>query len=78
MPMVISDSVKGTVKTARSGCISLNYMPRCPTKGEWGRNWRINSAPEGSALPGVLMAAYFPSVRTCTPACCSSSFITAV
>src|SRR5947209_19161645 len=55
VPMVTSDSANGSVSTATSGCISVNCMPKCPTKGEVGKNWRIKSARDGDLLSEVLI-----------------------
>src|SRR5215469_6425422 len=55
VPIVMSDSVNGSVSVATSGCMLVNRIPRWPTKGDVGRNWRMKSARVCDVLPGVLI-----------------------
>src|SRR5205807_9581042 len=57
VPIVMSELAKGSVSMATSGCISVNWIPRWPTKGDVGRNWRMISARVCGLLPVVLIIA---------------------
>src|SRR6266699_2081557 len=55
VPIVMSELAKGSVSVATSGCISVNWIPRCPAKGDVGRNWRMISARVCDVLPGMII-----------------------